>query len=210
MKLLGRLEIKSNKKIREFLEKEHVGRIASIDEGGFPQIIPMNFAFVNNTIYMHSYPKGEKLDNISNNSKVGFEVDRELEFLPSYFSHPTDASQADTLYISVVIKGNASFVTDDAEKTMALNSLMKKYQPEGKYEPLKYNDLVLDEVAVIKIILESIRGKYKIGQNINSDSRKILAQKILERNSSTAKETLKIMGFEITPDGLSMINEPLW
>jgi len=210
LKLLGRLEIKSNEKIREFLEKEHVGRIASIDEDGFPQIIPMNFAFVNDTIYMHSYPKGEKLDNISINSKVGFEVDRELEFLPSYFSHPTDASQADTLYISVVIKGNASFVTDDAEKTMALNSLMKKYQPEGKYEPLKDNDLVLDEVTVIKIISESIRGKYKIGQNINSDSRKILAQKILEKNSSTAKETLKIMGFEITHDGLSMVDEPQW
>jgi len=210
LKLLGRLEIKSNEKIREFLEKEHVGRIASIDENGFPQIIPMNFVFVNDVIYMHSYPKGEKLENISNNFKVGFEVDKELEFLPSYFSHPTDASQADTLYISVVIKGNASFVTDDTEKTTALNSLMKKYQPEGKYEPLKDNDLVLDEVAVIKIVSKSIRGKYKIGQNLNSESRKILAQKILERNSSTAKETLKIMGFEITPDGLSMVDEPQW
>ena len=210
MKLLGRLEIKSNEKIREFLEKEHVGRVASIDEGGFPQIIPMNFAFVNDAIYMHSYRKGEKLDNISNNSKVGFEVDRELEFLPSYFSHPTDASQADTLYISVVIKGNASFVTDNAEKTVALNELMKKYQPEGNYEPLTNNDLVLDEVAVFKVVSKSIRGKYKIGQNLNSESRKILAQKIFDKNSSTAKETLKIMGFEITPDGLSMIDEPVW
>jgi len=210
LKLLGRLEIKSNEKIREFLEKEHVGRIASIDEDGFPQIIPMNFVFVNDVIYMHSYPKGEKLENISNNSKVGFEVDRELEFLPSYFSHPTDASQADTLYISVVVKGNASFVIDDVEKTTALNNLMKKYQPEGKYKPLKDNDLVLDEVAVIKIVSDYIRGKYKIGQNLNSESRKILAQKILERNSSTAKETLQIMGFEITPDGLSMVDEPHW
>jgi hypothetical protein len=210
LKLLGRLEIKSNDKIREFLEKEHVGRVASIDEGGFPQIIPMNFAFVNDAIYMHSYRKGEKLDNILNNSKVGFEVDRELEFLPSYFSHPTDASQADTLYISVVIKGNASFVTDNAEKTVALNELMKKYQPEGNYEPLTNNDLVLDEVAVFKVVSKSIRGKYKIGQNLNSESRKILAQKIFDKNSSTAKETLKIMGFEITPDGLSMIDEPVW
>ena len=210
MKLLGRLEIKSTEKIREFLEKEHVGRIASIDDNGFPQIIPMNFAFVNDVIYMHSYPKGEKLENILNNSKVGFEVDRELEFLPSYFSHPTDASQADTLYISVVIKGIASLVTEDEEKTMALNGLMKKYQPEGKYEPLKNNDLVLDEVAVIKVVSESIKGKYKIGQNLNSESRKILAQKILEKNSSTAKETLKVMGFEITLDGLKMIDEPMW
>jgi len=28
------------------------------------------------SIYMHSYPYGEKIDNIKRNSKVGFEVDQ--------------------------------------------------------------------------------------------------------------------------------------
>ncbi len=64
MQLLGRLEIKSKEKIKEFLDKEHVGRIASIDENGFPQIIPMNFVFLDDKIYMHSHTRGEKLDNI--------------------------------------------------------------------------------------------------------------------------------------------------
>ena len=210
MKLLGRLEIKSHDKIKAFLNEEHVGRIASIDENGYPQIIPMNFAFVNDAIYMHSYPRGEKLDNILRNPKAGFEVDRELEFLPSYFSHPTDASQADTLYISVVIKGEATIVEDDAEKALGLNGLMKKYQPEGHYEPVKETDLVLDEVTVIKIIPESIKGKYKIGQHMNLQSRKILAKKILDRNSPTARQTLKTMGFEVTEDGLKMIDDPVW
>ncbi len=210
MKLLGKLEIKSFEKIKEFLEFEHVGRIASIDENNYPQIIPMNFVFVDNVIYMHSYPRGEKLENIKRNPKVGFEVDRELEFLPSYFSHPTNASQADTLYISVVIKGKSVFVDDDEEKALGLNAMMKKYQPEGHYDPIQNNDLVLDEVAVIKIIPESIKGKYKIGQHMNSDSRTILAQKILEKNSNTAMATLKIMGFEIIDDSLKMIDEPIW
>ena len=210
MKLLGKLEIKSHDKIKEFLSQEHVGRIASIDESGYPQIIPMNFAFVNDAVYMHSYLRGEKLDNILRNEKVGFEVDRELEFLPSYFSHPTDASQADTLYISVVIKGVAALVENDAEKALGLNGLMKKYQPEGHYEDIQKTDLVLDEVAVIKIIPNSVKGKYKIGQQLRTDSRKILAQKILERNSPTAQQTLKIMGFEITDDGLRMVDEPVW
>ena len=210
MKLVGKLEIKSYEKIKEFLSEEHVGRIASIDEKGYPQIIPMNFAFVNNSIYMHSYPKGEKLENIIRNNKVGFEVDRELEFLPSYFSHPTDASQADTLYVSVVIKGQAILVEDYQEKSLGLNAMMKKYQPEGHYEPLQKDDLVLDAVAVIKIIPKSIKGKYKIGQHIRPESRRILAQKILEKGSDTSSKTLKIMGFEATSDGLKMIDEPIW
>ena len=210
MQLLGRLEIKSKKKIKEFLDVEHVGRIASIDENGFPQIIPMNFVFLNDAIYMHSHTKGEKLDNIRRNEKVGFEVDRELEFLPSYFEDPKDASLADTLYISVVVKGTGSIVEDRNEKTLALNGLMKKYQPEGKYDPLKPEMGVIDEVAIIKVEPDSFRGKYKIGQNLQTRERIELAEKILERNTSSAKKTLEVMGFEVTEDGLKMVDEPLW
>ena len=210
MQLIGILQIKSKEKISQFLNSEHVGRIASIDENGFPQVIPMNFVFLNDAIYMHSHTKGEKLDNIRNNSKVGFEVDRELEFLPSYFEDPKDASLADTLYISVIIKGNGLIIEDRSEKTVALNALMQKYQPEGKYEPLTSQMQVVDEVAIIKVIPNSITGKYKIGQNLRPEDRIELAKRIFERNSPTAINTLKVMGFEVTQDGLKMIDEPVW
>ena len=210
MQLVGILEIKSYEKIKEFLEDEHVGRVSSIDTNGFPQIIPMNFVFRSDAVYMHSHVKGEKLDNISRNNKVGFEADRELEFLPSYFEDPHNASLADTLYISIVIKGIASFVSNREEKTLALNGLMEKYQPEGHYDPLESTMRVLDAVSVIKIVPTSLHGKYKIGQHMNSNDRMILAKKILEKNSPTAKTTLKIMGFEEIDGGLRMIDEPKW
>jgi len=210
LQLVGKLQIRSFEKIKEFLNEEHVGRISSIDENGFPQTIPMNFVFLNDAIYMHSHVKGEKLDNISRNNKVGFESDRELEFLPSYFEDPNDASLADTLYISVVIKGIGSFVTNREEKTLALNGLMEKYQPEGQYEPIKSDMQVLDAVTVIKVTPKTIHGKYKIGQNMNPTDRMDLAQKILKRNSPSAKQTLKIMGFEVTDNGLRMVDEPVW
>jgi len=210
MQLLGKLEIKSKEKIIEFLSSQQTGRISSIDENGYPQIIPMNFVFINDVVYMHSHIKGEKLENIKRNQKVGFEVDKSLEFLPSYFSDPTDASLADTLYISVIIKGNASIVLDREEKTIALNGLMKKYQPEGRYEPIKPEMDVLDEVAVIKIVPESLRGKYKIGQHMDRKSRIDLAKQIMERNSPTAKETLDIMGFEIIDNEPKLVDDKLW
>ena len=210
MQLVGILEIKSYEKIKQFLNEEHVGRMSSVDVDGFPQIIPMNFVFRNDAVYMHSHVKGEKLDNISKNNKVGFEADRELEFLPSYFEDPHNAALADTLYISIVIKGIASFVSDREEKTLALNGLMEKYQPEGFYDPLKSDMRVLDAVSVIKITPQTLHGKYKIGQHMNSNDRMDLAKKILEKNSSTAKTTLKIMGFEEIDGGLRMIDEPKW
>ena len=210
LQLVGILQIRSYDKIKEFLNDEHVGRISSIDKNGFPQIIPMNFVFLNDAIYMHSHVKGEKLENISRNSKVGFEADRELEFLPSYFEDPHNASLADTLYISVVIKGIGSFVSDRDEKTLALNGLMEKYQPEGHYDPLTPDMRVLDAVSIIKVVPHTLHGKYKIGQHMNSEDRIKLAQKILKRNSPTALNTLKTMGFDVVDDKLEMVDQPIW
>jgi len=210
MQLLGKLVIKSKDKIIKFLNEESTGRISSIDKQGFPQIIPMNFVFLNDLVYMHSHIRGEKIENIKRNSKVGFEVDRNLEFLPSYFSDPEDASLADTLYISVVIKGEAQLVKDNEEKVLALNGLMEKYQPEGQYKPMNKNMGVLDATAVIKIIPKEMNGKYKIGQNMTREEKVDLANKIKNRNSKTSKETLTIMGFTIDNDKLVMKEDVEW
>ena len=210
MQLLGKLEIKSKEKIIEFLSSESTGRIASIDVNGFPQIIPMNFVFINDVIYMHSHIRGEKLENIKRNDKVGFEVDRSLEFLPSYFFDPADASLADTLYISVVMKGTCVIVEEKKEKALALNGLMKKYQPEGGYEPMDPKMKVLDEVAVIKIVPNTMRGKYKIGQNLKHDEKLQLAENIFKRNSKTARNTLEIMGFSVSNNGTKLENDVEW
>jgi uncharacterized protein len=210
MQLLGKLIIKSKERIIQFLNNENTGRISSIDKDGFPQIIPMNFVFLNNTVYMHSHIKGEKIENIKRNSKVGFEVDKNLEFLPSYFSDPEDASLADTLYISVVIKGEAILVKDKEEKVLALNGLMEKYQPEGQYKPMRKDMDVLDATAVIKIMPKEMKGKYKIGQNMSKDEKIELAQKIKNRNSQTSRDTLEIMGFSIESDKLVMKEDVEW
>lgn len=225
MQLTKKLEIQSKKKIIEFLHNQPVGRIASIDINGYPQVIPMNFVFVqaddphtnsqfiikSDAVYMHSHPFGEKLDNIKRNEKVGFEVDQHICFLPSYYFHPSDASQADTLYISVVIKGNASIVEDNKEKASALNALMKKYQKEGRYQTLHPYMSSVNEVTVIKIVPKEMHGKYKIGQHWASAYRLKIARNIIEREGKgQAKAILDIMGVEIMPNGsLNVKEEPL-
>ena len=46
MQLIRKLEIQSKKKVIEFLNSQPVGRIASIDANGYPEVIPMNFVYV--------------------------------------------------------------------------------------------------------------------------------------------------------------------
>lgn len=222
MQLIPKLEIKSMDNIITFLNEEKVGRVASIDVHGYPQIIPMNFVYVKNesvdtqtgtssigAIYMHSHPFGEKLENMKRNSKVGFEVDSYVCFLPSYYFHPTDASQADTLYVSVVIKGNAFMIENNTEKATALNALMKKYQKEEGYEPLSPEMGSVREVTVLKVVPDQIRGKYKIGQHWAPQYRLKMARNIVRRETNDdALQILKIMGIEIVNGELRVIKEP--
>ncbi|MDQ3852064.1 MAG: pyridoxamine 5'-phosphate oxidase family protein [Thermoproteota archaeon] len=205
MQLLKKYEIQSKRKIAEFLNSQPVGRIASLDGNGYPQVIPMNFVYHDGVIYMHSHPFGEKLDNIRRNPNVGFEVDQHICFLPSYYFHITDASQADTLYISVVIKGKAEIVHRNEEKALALNALMEKYQKEGKYEALDANMPSVHEVAIIKVTPRDMRGKYKIGQHWARPYRLKMARNIIEREGlENARPILRIMGIDITADGSSL------
>ncbi len=248
MQLTSRFRIKNVNNIVDFLKETHVGRLATIDENGYPQVIPMNFVHLttpnldnkhtdirngskkyqqwvnkdeidknksnpevsnrayeqkyDHIIYMHSHHKGEKIDNLLRNNKVGFEVDKEICFLPSYYFHPTDASFADTLYTSIVIKGKASIVSDNEEKALAMNKMMQKYQSEGKYAKLTQESKSIIHLTVIKINVETIEGKYKIGQEWTSSFKKDIANKIIEREGiSKAREILKDMKICILENG---------
>ena len=223
MKLIKKLEIQSKQHIINFLNNQAAGRLATIDINGFPQVIPMNFVYVQakkfrdnsyilkeDSIYMHSYRFGEKIDNIKRNSTTGFETDQHLAFLPSYYFHPYDASQADTLYISVVIKGHSYIVEDKEEKALALNSLMEKYQKEGNYEKLNSNMHSVQEVTVIKLIPHNMKGKYKIGQQWTPSYRLKIAKNILAREKDNAKLIFEVMGIEILEnETLKIKKEPI-
>jgi uncharacterized protein len=206
MQLVKKYEIHSKHKMIDFINSQPVGRIASLDSNGYPQVIPMNFVYHNAAVYMHSHPFGEKLDNVRRNPNVGFEVDQHICFLPSYYFHPKDASQADTLYISVVMKGKAEIVQSNEEKALALNALMKKYQKEGRYEALDANMPSVHEVAIIKIIPKDMRGKYKIGQHWPQPYRLKMARSIIEREGlENAVPILGTMGIDVTAGGAGLL-----
>ena len=197
-------KIKSIEKLTEFLQTEHIGRVATIDKKGFPFVAPMNFVFHRGLVYIHGFPRGEKYENIKLNSKCGFEVDKELAFLPSYFFEPpTDASLTDTLYVSVVIKGYAELVTNNEEKAEVLNQLMQKYQTESGYEPLNPQMATIRGVGLIKIKPETITGKYKLGKYWNEKDKIRIATRIMERAVNNPKRVLELLNIA----GLDILDE---
>lgn len=151
-------ELKDRETITALLKQSPVGRIATINQEGFPVIKPVNFVYWNGKIYIHSSMKGEKIEDIQRGSLVCFEVDEPI----AYVLAKESACEASYYYRSVIIKGKASLVNQRGEKLRILGLLMEKYQPEGGYgEILKE---ILKKTAVIEISIQEISGKENLGK----------------------------------------------
>ncbi len=150
-------ELKDRETIIAMLEKSTIGRIATVNQKGFPVIKPINFLYLDGRVYLHSSKKGEKIRDIRRGSPVCFEVDEPIAYVLAKGS----ACKASYYYRSVIIKGKASLVNHRVKKLKILERLMEKYQPEGGYGGIL--EEVLKKTAVIEISIQKITAKENLG-----------------------------------------------
>lgn len=149
-------EIRNGAVIDKLLNICPVGRLGTIGKDGYPCIKPLNFVYLDGTIYFHSAKVGEKIDDIGRDSRVIFEIDEPI----GYAKSGNNPCSAKYLYRSLMIKGRAAMVDDDEERLLALRSLLEKYQPEGGYGEFLPEKLTI--TAIIRIDIEEITGKEDI------------------------------------------------
>jgi nitroimidazol reductase NimA-like FMN-containing flavoprotein (pyridoxamine 5'-phosphate oxidase superfamily) len=150
-------ELKNRETMIALLERSPVGRIATVNQKGFPVIKPVNFLYLDGRIYLHSSIKGEKIEDIRRGSPVCFEVDDPL----AYVNASTSACQASYYFRSILIKGKAALVKDRNKKVRILERMMEKYQPERTDGEMP--DEILEKTAVIEILVQEITGKENLG-----------------------------------------------
>jgi nitroimidazol reductase NimA-like FMN-containing flavoprotein (pyridoxamine 5'-phosphate oxidase superfamily) len=150
-------ELKSRETMITMLEQSPVGRIATVNQNGFPVIKPVNFVFLEGKIYLHSSTKGEKIEDIQRGSPVCFEVDDPV----AYVIAGTSACKASYYYRSIVIKGKAAFVKDPDKKMKILERMMEKYQPEEADGEMPAE--ILEKTVVVEILIKEITGKENLG-----------------------------------------------
>jgi len=149
--------LKDRETIMAMLEKSAVGRMATINQEGFPVIKPVNFLYRDGKIYFHSSKKGEKIKNIRRGSPICFEVDEPA----TYVAAKGPACTANYYYRSIIIKGKALLLKERSKKLEILERLMNKYQPEGGYETIR--EEILKKTAVIEITIQEITGRENFG-----------------------------------------------
>ena len=143
-------EIKDKKIIKSIIKKAAICRIA-LSENNMPYIIPINFGYKNNHIYLHSASEGKKIDIIRKNSNICFEMDIKHDLVKS--ESPCNYGMK---YCSVIGFGKAYLVDDFNEKITALNTIMEHYMPGTSFEYPKH---VVDELTIIRVDIESLTGK---------------------------------------------------
>lgn len=141
--------------IDELLHRGDTGRLATINESGYPYVVSMHYIYYNNKIYMHGLPKGQKIDNVNRNPKVCFEVSELFGLLTDNIENACDTEAE---YNSVVIMGNATLIEDLDYKREVLNKIVEKYTPQfaGKELP----DNMIKGTGVIQIDIVECTGKY--------------------------------------------------
>jgi hypothetical protein len=117
-----------------------------------PYVVPMNFGYKNNCLYLHSAKEGKKIEMIKVNPRVCFEVEVDAELVDG----GEVACKWGMKFISVIGNGQARIIEERTEKKEALDILMSQYSERTEYE---YQDKQLDAVAVIEIRIEDLSCK---------------------------------------------------
>ncbi len=129
--------------------------VSMVDEEQKPYVLPFNFGYDGNYLYLHSGSEGKKMDILAHNNNVCivFSTNHEL-----YHQNEKVACSWGMKYKSVMLYGQNEFIDDLHQKADILNIIMKKYS--GK-DDFCYSDPSLKNVTIFKINISSITGKQR-------------------------------------------------
>lgn len=161
-------EIDNFREIWAIINACATARVAMVDEENKPYVVPMNFGFTAEAtgpvFYFHCAGSGQKLDILRKKPAVCIEVDIEGGVVQA--EEPCAYSYA---YMSVLSYGNATILTDTAEKRQALTEIMhhvNRAQAETAREEEKeytFSPDMVEAVTVFKVVVDRMSGKKSTG-----------------------------------------------
>jgi uncharacterized protein len=143
-------EVTDRRIIQELLSKAEVCRLAMVDEGE-PYIVPLNYGFRDNALYVHSAAAGRKIDVLKRNSRVCFEIESD-----SVIVRHEEACHWGTKSRSIVGYGHVEILTDYEEKKRGLDIILAHY---GKAGPNDYDEKQVHAIVILRIAIESVTCK---------------------------------------------------
>jgi len=144
-------EIKDIREIEAIIQQAEVCRLGlAVDN--IPYVVPVNYGYEDNCLYIHCAREGRKIDMIRQNNTVCFEMDVDADI--SHRDKP--ACQCSSTYRSVIGYGRAFLLEDFDEKKKALDIIMGHYSGKTSFE---YSKEAVEKVGIIKVVITGLSGK---------------------------------------------------
>ncbi len=177
------------------LARAPVVHLATTTPDGAPVLRALDAAVLDDAVYFHGARTGEKALCLGRPAVVSAE--EVVAHVPSWMVHPTHACPASTLYRSVQVHGTLREVTDLAEKARALEGLMRRWQPEGRYDPIDPADPYyageLHGTLVFAVPFEEVDGKDKLCQNRRPEEVLAILRGLWERGTPGDAEAVEAL-----------------
>lgn len=146
-------EIKDKEEMIKIIDHSTICWIAMARDNA-PYIVPMNFGFKDQVVYLHSIAEGLKVDILKNNPKVCAAFTQSIELMPSAVVCETDMK-----YQSVLVFGKALFIKKEDKKKEALDIIVKHYYKNLLNKKIEYTTASLESIVIIKVRVQKMTGK---------------------------------------------------
>ena len=136
------ITITDRAQIEDIIRKCPYCTVGITDGEGNPYVVPMNFAWENDTVYLHSGPEGSKIEMVVRHPQVCINF--------------CEACSYSMKSRSVICKGKVRFIEDMDEKRRILDVLMKQYTDNAcNYAEPAVRNVKIWEVKVDEISCKS-------------------------------------------------------
>ena len=143
-------QIRDRDELIDILKNNSICRIA-LSEDNSPYIVPMNYGYRENRIFLHSAQAGKKIDILRKNNKICFEIDDSILIIPS-----DRACAFGTQYRSVIGFGEIFQLLEKEEKIEALKIIMQQHTNTRDWD---FDSAGVEKIAVFEIRISSLTGK---------------------------------------------------
>lgn len=145
-------EISDKIVINKILASSVICRLGFMDNDR-PYILPFNYGYQDNCIYIHSAKEGKKIDLIQKNNNVCFEIEDIAKI-----ERNEKACKWATTYRSIVGYGTIEIITDYEQKRKGLDVIMKHNGANSTHD-LDYEKKQIDSIIILKVKIIEITGK---------------------------------------------------
>lgn len=144
--------LEEKEKIESIIKRTKVCYVGMSDEGGKPYVIPMNFGYSDDVIYLHSAQEGKSISILDKNPKVCI----------TFCTEPDIAWQNEEVACSyrvrgesIICNGDVFFENDYKEKIKALNIIMSQYSKRD----FTYSEPSIKNVKIWKVKIDEITAR---------------------------------------------------